>query len=446
MRVPFEQHPTVLTVRGKNQKADAVVPLDVAELRQICMECGADDVGFVEIDRPEVQSEREHILNVLPGTRTLVSLVCRMNRDPVRSPARSVANVEFHRTGDEVNEIARRIVRKLEDIGIAASNPPMAFPMETSRWPERMWTVSHKPIAVAAGMGMIGVHRNVIHPKFGNFILLGTVLVAADIAERSQPIDYNPCLECKLCVAVCPVGAISPDGDFNFSACYHHNYHDFMANAAATAESAIEAKTASGVRQAVPRAEAVTLWQSLGFGPNYQSGFCLAVCPAGEDVIGAYLDDKKAFMHQTLRPLQESTETLYVIPGSDAEKHAMKRFPSKPRRSVPGTLLPKSIDGFMRGLPLTFQREAAGTLNAIFHFTLRDENGRREFTVVIREKRLTVEEGLIGTAVTRVKADAETWLGFIRKEKSLPWAIVRRRIRISGSPKMLLAFARCFPT
>jgi epoxyqueuosine reductase QueG len=44
----------------------------------------------------------------------------------------------------------------------------------------KIWVVSHKPVAVAAGLGHMGIHRNVIHPKFGNSILLGTVLVAAD--------------------------------------------------------------------------------------------------------------------------------------------------------------------------------------------------------------------------------------------------------------------------
>ena len=47
------------------------------------------------------------------------------------------------------------------------------------RFPGKIWVVSHKPIAVAAGLGQMGVHRNVIHPRFGNFILLGTILVAA---------------------------------------------------------------------------------------------------------------------------------------------------------------------------------------------------------------------------------------------------------------------------
>ena len=157
-----------------------------------------------------------------------MGFVRRMNREPVRSPARSVANLEFHHTGEDVNDVAHAIVAALEREGIRAVNPAMGFPMEMDRFPGKIWVVAHKPVAVAAGLGRMGIHRNVIHPRFGNFILLGTVLVDAEATAYDQPIDYNPCLECKLCVAACPVGAISPDGRFDFSACYTHNYREFM--------------------------------------------------------------------------------------------------------------------------------------------------------------------------------------------------------------------------
>ena len=37
-----------------------------------------------------------------------------MNREPSRRVQRSVANVEFHQVGDEVNEVGHRIVAALE--------------------------------------------------------------------------------------------------------------------------------------------------------------------------------------------------------------------------------------------------------------------------------------------------------------------------------------------
>src|SRR4029079_11831046 len=46
----------------------------------------------------------------------------------------------------------------------------------------------------------------------------------------------------------------------------------------------------------------------------------------------------------------------------------------------------------------------------------------------------------------RLTADTETWLRFLRKEANLVWALLRRKIRIKGSPKLLLAFGKCFPS
>jgi hypothetical protein len=85
-----------------------------------------------------------------------------MNRQAIRTPARSVSNLEFHHSGDEVNDIARSVVQTLEGRGIRAMNPAMGFPMEMDRFPGKVWVVSHKPVAVAAGLGMMGIHRNVM--------------------------------------------------------------------------------------------------------------------------------------------------------------------------------------------------------------------------------------------------------------------------------------------
>ena len=290
--------------------------IDADWLRELCLAAGADDVAFASVDDPELAGEREHAEAACRGTRSYISLVVRMNRDNVRSVARSVANQEFHRTGELINEAAHRITRALQDDGRRVLNPSAGFPMEMDRFPDKVWVVSHKPVAVAAGLGQMGIHRNVIHPKFGNFILLGTVLIDAEIAEQSRPIDYNPCLECKLCVAACPVGAIAPDGHFDFSACLTHNYREFLGGFTDWVEQVADSKDARDYRSRVEDSETVSMWQSLGFGPNYKAAYCMAACPAGDDVIGPFLADRKGFMDLVLRPLQEKSETLYVLPNS----------------------------------------------------------------------------------------------------------------------------------
>src|SRR6201996_3389067 len=220
------EHPTVRKVRAHASRKPGV--LDADWLREMCLAAGADDVGFASVDNPDLASEVPHVQAALPGARSYISLVVKMNRDNVRSTARSVANQEFHRSGEILNEAAHKITRTLEDRGYRALTPSATFPMEMDRFPGRIWVVAHKPVAVASGLGVMGIHRNVIHPKFGNFILLGTILVDAGISSYGERLDYSPCLECKLCVAACPVGAIGKDGAFDFVSCSTHNYREFM--------------------------------------------------------------------------------------------------------------------------------------------------------------------------------------------------------------------------
>src|SRR5262249_34768863 len=200
-----------------------------------------------------------------------------------------------------------------------------------------------KPVAVAAGLGHMGIHRNVIHPRFGNFILLGTVLIAAEATAYDQPLAYNPCLECKLCVASCPVGAISPDGRFNFSACLTHNYREFMGGFTDWVEKIVESKSPLDYRKRVSDSESASIWQSLGFGPHSKGGYCMSVWPAGEDGIGPYLPDKAGHLREVVRPLQEKEETVYVIAGADAEEHVARRFPHKTVKRVGNGLRPRTI-------------------------------------------------------------------------------------------------------
>ena len=301
------------------RKAATPGVIDADWLRQVCLAAGADDVAFASVDNPDLASEREHVESALPGTQSFISLVVRMNRDNVRSPARSVANQEFHRTGEIINEAAHRITRVAAGRRAPRAEPVGDVPDGDGQFPGRIWVVAHKPVAVAAGLGVMGIHRNVIHPKFGNFILLATILVDAEVTSYGQPLDYSPCLECKLCVAACPVGAIGKDGEFDFVACSVHNYREFMGGFTDYVQTIADSEDAADFRSRVTDSENASMWQSLSFKANYKAAYCLAVCPAGEDVIEPYLEDRKGFMDLVLKPLQAKRETLYVLPNSAAK-------------------------------------------------------------------------------------------------------------------------------
>jgi alkyl sulfatase BDS1-like metallo-beta-lactamase superfamily hydrolase len=109
------------------------------------------------------------------------------------------------------------------------------------------------------------------------------------------------------------------------------------------------------------------------------------------------------------------------------------------------TTKPISIEGFLFGLPLLFQRNQSEGLNAVYHFTFTGSE-RCQVTITIRDKMLQVQTGHNGKADLTVTADSKTWIGFLCKEQNIIWALIRRKIRVNGSIKLLQAFGKCFPS
>jgi hypothetical protein len=241
------------------------------------------------------------------------------------------------------------------------------------------------------------------------------------------------------------VGAIGSDGYFNFSACYTHNYHEFLGNFTDWVEEIADSKNAREYREKIRDSESVSMWQSLSFGANYKAAYCMAVCPAGEDVIGPFLTDRPKYLKDVVRPLQEKKETVYVKRGSDAESYVQKRFPHKKTKVVGSGIRPTSIRGFIEGSSLVFQRNQSDGINATYHFTFTGEEPYKA-TVVIRDKALRVNEGHAGSADIHITADSKTWLGFLRNEKSIIWSLLTRKVRVKGSLRLLKDFGKCFPS
>jgi heterodisulfide reductase subunit C len=83
--------------------------------------------------------------------------------------------------------------------------------------------------------------------------------------------------------------------------------------------------------------ETAFMWQSLMFRMSYRCSYCMAVCPAGEEVKPAYLENKKDHVERILKPLRDRKERVYVMAGSKAETRA-KGNPNKEVRIVAGMM------------------------------------------------------------------------------------------------------------
>ena len=306
-----------------------------AAIKNICLDAGADDVGLVDLERDSLSKEREGILHVYSLTRSIISIVMANNRENMQSPARYVANEEFHHTGDRTSSVSREILRRLNQLGIRGVVVNKDFPMAMDRYPGKIWDVSHKIMAVEAGLGHMGMNRLVLHPKYGSCVQLESILVNGVMDEYDHPLEENPCIKCNLCAAVCPTGAISKDQPFDFMACLTHTYRDNYIGFNNLVEAIVTSKDMEEYRSHFDDRETGFMWQSLMFRLNYRCGYCMAVCPAGEEVKPVYLENKKEHIERILKPLTDRQERVYVVAGSKAEAKA-RLNPSKEVMIVKG--------------------------------------------------------------------------------------------------------------
>jgi epoxyqueuosine reductase QueG len=188
-------------------------------IRQFGYELGADAVGFAAIeDYHSPQSPDPQ--TILPGVQSIVVLGYRELNGAVESgnPQSSMAA----RIG--IIDLTARsnylMARHIEDrFRAKAAVVPFSYPLDMG--PEILGLVgdvSLRHAAVAAGLGVLGRHNLVIHPRFGSRIVFSAILTELPL-ESDPPIQEELCDQCGLCVEVCPAHALDEEGKTDMFRC-----------------------------------------------------------------------------------------------------------------------------------------------------------------------------------------------------------------------------------
>ncbi|MCS7258445.1 MAG: hypothetical protein NZ601_03640, partial [candidate division WOR-3 bacterium] len=101
----------------------------------------------------------------------------------------------------------------------------MALPIPASQivnWQTQQAHLSHKRIAIQAGLGWLGRNNLVVTKDYGAQVRLVTILTNINFTSEAfrKPLPFN-CGDCKKCLAACPAGAIRMDPlEFDHFKCF----------------------------------------------------------------------------------------------------------------------------------------------------------------------------------------------------------------------------------
>lgn len=80
--------------------------------------------------------------------------------------------------------------------------------------------VPEKPLALAAGLGVLGRNGLIMTPEAGSLVILAAMTVPFPLeSDRPLPASSSGCDCCATCVAACPTGALQGDGTLDRKRC-----------------------------------------------------------------------------------------------------------------------------------------------------------------------------------------------------------------------------------
>lgn len=174
------------------------------EMEKRVREWGADVVGVADTSRLEgIETRPDDLLEGWPRAICMGVRLADGVLDSVTHGPTQLYSQHYQRVNALLDDLATRLMGWLQAEGARALPMPASQILSETTFVSYL---SHKAVAIAAGIGWQGKSLLLVTPQYGPRVRLVTVLTDLDLPP-DEPVK-NRCGTCTACADACPGGAI----------------------------------------------------------------------------------------------------------------------------------------------------------------------------------------------------------------------------------------------
>jgi epoxyqueuosine reductase QueG len=172
--------------------------------KKICLKEGLDLFGVADIR--QIKQEFQISPKTLQNLDQAICLGLRLSQSVLSEMEEKPTKLYFHHykiINSFLDQAALKLGNLIQKKGYAALPIPATQIID---WEKNSAHLSHRKLGVLAGLGWIGRNNLLVNEKLGSQFRLVSILTDMPLAA-DKPIKKD-CGNCRLCVKICPAGAI----------------------------------------------------------------------------------------------------------------------------------------------------------------------------------------------------------------------------------------------
>jgi epoxyqueuosine reductase len=139
---------------------------------------------------------------LVEGAKSVISVLLNYFPDPAHQQPEDAPKISTYAWGEDYHKvIKRKLHRVLEFIQTQVGDVQARVFTDSAPVMDKAW-------AKRAGLGWIGKHTNLIHPKLGSWYFIGEIILDVALDYDGPMQDF--CGTCTRCIDACPTDALQP--------------------------------------------------------------------------------------------------------------------------------------------------------------------------------------------------------------------------------------------